>query len=111
MCTPCQQVSSPGALQLESWMSLLLFRASDTLAFPPKVLRVVSLKILESVWSLENLFGSVESGTPLQAVFPCRNSEPLVMSQSGESMPSEFQWAYSFVIRPSAPVKRSSNSV
>src|SRR5205085_295454 len=108
MCTPCQQVSF--VLQLELWMSRLFFSANDTLILPAKVLKVLSLNTSESVHELENLSGVHESGTPVHAVFAWRKSEPLVMSQSGELMPSEFQCAYSFVISPSAPVKASWNN-
>src|ERR1043165_6862886 len=105
MWTPCQQVSFE--LQFESWMSLLFFRASETLTLPAKVLKVLRRNTSESVQELENLSGAHESGTPVQAAFDWRKREPLVMSQSGELMPSEFQCAYSFVISPSAPVKVS----
>src|SRR2546421_641626 len=90
-------------------MSLLFFRASDTLTFPANVLKVLSRNTFESVQEPENLSGAHESGTPVHAAFDWRKSDPLVMSQSGELMPSEFQCAYSFVISPSAPVKVSWN--
>src|SRR5947209_19570631 len=88
-------------------MSLLFFSASDTLTLPANVLKVLSRNTFESVQELENLSGVHESCTPVHAAFDWRKSDPLVMSQSGELMPSEFQWAYSLVINPSAPVKVS----
>src|ERR1041384_1681057 len=102
MCTPCQQVSF--ASQLASWISLLFFKASETLMFPTNVLNVLSRNTSESVWLLEYLFGASESVRPVHAVFDCRKSEPLVISQSAELIPSEFQCAYSFVISPSGPL-------
>src|SRR5215216_5700627 len=75
--------------------------------FPEKLCLVLSLKTLESVQELENLSGAHESSTPVQAVFAWRKSEPLVISHAGELIPSEFQCAYSFVIKPSDPVKVS----
>src|SRR6185369_8757561 len=79
--------------------------------FPAKVLNVLTLNTSESVWSLEYLFGTSESGRPVHAVFDCRKSDPLVISQSADLIPSEFQCAYSFVISPSGPLKLSLKSV